>query len=102
MATNGVPNGLHDPADDELDIDYSDIEERYRVRLQDSFDNLIVVDGAPVVEESRREKLIKAITSTFNKKGIPLGEGKIEMPEDEEKKSKGCGRSCSFVRCTVC
>lgn len=105
MASNGVLNGAHDPSEDDLDIDYSDIEERYRVRLQDSFDNLIVVDGAPVVEQSRREKLLKAIASTFTKKGIPVTEAKIEMPEDDEKRSKGCVRlrcaSCDFPSSTL-
>ncbi|KAI8459008.1 translation initiation factor eIF-3 subunit 9 [Phakopsora pachyrhizi] len=74
----------------ELNLDYSDIEQRLRPSFQDTFDNLIVVEGAPVVDESKRARLLKAIVATFGKKGLKINESRIEMPLDPtNQQSKG-------------
>ncbi|KAG0145988.1 hypothetical protein CROQUDRAFT_657918 [Cronartium quercuum f. sp. fusiforme G11] len=93
MTTNGR-NANYSSEDEEidetqLDIDYSDIEERFRPRFQETFDNLIVVHGAPIVDQSKRDRLVKAIVATFGKKGIKISDSKIEMPFDEDNMSKG-------------
>ncbi|MBW0478474.1 hypothetical protein O181_018189 [Austropuccinia psidii MF-1] len=84
---NGDP--LADEDFEDIEIDYTDIEEKLRPRFQDTFDNLIVIEGAPIVDESKRGRLLKAIISTFSKKGLKISESKIEMPLDENKNSKG-------------
>ncbi|KAH9825233.1 eukaryotic translation initiation factor 3 subunit 9 [Melampsora americana] len=92
MSTNGRnPDHFSDEEIDEseLDINYADIEEKYRPKFQDTFDNLIVVHGAPIVDQSKRDRLLKAIVSTFAKKKIHISDSKIEMPQDEDGLSKG-------------
>ncbi|KAI9611023.1 hypothetical protein H4Q26_008870 [Puccinia striiformis f. sp. tritici PST-130] len=55
MVANGKEvDHFTDDDESDLEIDYTDIEERFRPKFQDTFDNLIVVEGAPVVDESKR------------------------------------------------
>ena len=92
MVANGKEvDHFTDDDESDLEIDYTDIEERFRPKFQDTFDNLIVVEGAPVVDESKRARLIKAIISTFAKKDLKISESKIEMPLDANNQSKGSG-----------
>ncbi|THH20860.1 hypothetical protein EW146_g583 [Bondarzewia mesenterica] len=52
-----VPDNI--PRDDiDEDIDYTDIEEKYKVSLEEGFDNILVVDGVPVIDNSKLEKLL--------------------------------------------
>jgi translation initiation factor 3 subunit B len=93
MVANGKEvDHFSDEEDSDLEIDYTDIEERFRPKFQDTFDNLIVVEGAPIVDESKRGRLIKAIISTFAKKDLKISESKIEMPLDPNNQSKGSVR----------
>ncbi|POW06563.1 hypothetical protein PSHT_10300 [Puccinia striiformis] len=96
MVANGKEvDHFTDDDESDLEIDYTDIEERFRPKFQDTFDNLIVVEGAPVVDESKRGRLIKAIISTFAKKDLKISEEKIEMPLDPNNQSKGFVRNSS-------
>ncbi len=69
MASNGVNGAFHD----DEEIDYSDIEAkyvlqsqtfhrrsntlcRYQVEYDESFDNILVVDGVPIIDKAKLEK----------------------------------------------
>ena len=103
-----APNGVNGVYDDE-DIDYSDIEakcvclilmktlrfktlpRRYQVQYDEGLDNILVVDGVPVTDESKREKLLARIAKEFGKKGAPVKPDDMFIPWDEKTgKSKGC------------
>ncbi|KAJ7597144.1 eukaryotic translation initiation factor eIF2A-domain-containing protein [Mycena floridula] len=72
------------------DIDYSDIEAKYHVEYDESFDNTLVVDGVPVIDKSKLAKLLAKIAKEFTKKGVPIKPDDIFMPWDEASgKSKG-------------
>jgi len=84
-----VPNGVtYDPIDDE--IDFSDIDEKYHVESDDGFDNVIVVDGVPVIDRSKLDRLLTKIAKDFTKKGSPIKSDDIFVPWDDAKdKNKG-------------
>ncbi|KAJ7837506.1 hypothetical protein B0H14DRAFT_2790941 [Mycena olivaceomarginata] len=74
------------------DIDYSDIEAKYQVHYDDSFDNMLVVDGIPVIDKSKQEKLVAKICKEFSRKGVPIKPEDIFLPWDDAKgKSQGFG-----------
>ncbi|KAL5495196.1 PRT1 [Sanghuangporus weigelae] len=83
-----VPNGT---IPDDEDIDYSDIEAKYNVELEEGFDdNILVVDGVPVIDNSKLEKLLVKISKEFGKKGAHIKPENIFVPWDEKSgKSKG-------------
>ncbi|KAG8733657.1 Translation initiation factor 3 subunit b [Ceratobasidium sp. 414] len=72
--TNGV---------DDLGIDYSDIEAKYAVAFEEGFDNVLVIDGVPVIDSSREGRLFSKIQKDFARKGAPVKEGGLHMPYDE-------------------
>lgn len=75
---------------DDLGIDYSDIESKYAIAFEEGFDNVLVIDGVPVIDNSREVKLFAKINKEFARKGAPIKEGGIHMPYDEATgKSKG-------------
>ena len=47
---------------------------RYKVELEEGFDNILVVDGVPVIDKSKLEKLLAKICKEFGKKKcmVPL------------------------------
>lgn len=77
--------------DAELDIDYSEIYEQYALDPESGFDNVLVVDNLPIVDESRRQKLLERLRQTFAKAGAPLegsaddkgGYDDMDMPWDD-------------------
>ncbi|KAJ7619135.1 eukaryotic translation initiation factor eIF2A-domain-containing protein [Mycena polygramma] len=72
------------------DIDYSDIEAKYQVQYDDGFDNMLVVDGIPVIDKTKLEKLLTKICKEFSRKGIPIKPDDIFMPwNDTTGKSQG-------------
>ncbi|TDL28371.1 translation initiation factor eIF-3b [Rickenella mellea] len=84
-----VPNGISHSAEED-DIDYSDIEAKYRVEMEEGFDNIIVVDGVPVIDELKLEKLLSKICKEFGKKGLTVKASSIHVPWDKTTgKSKG-------------
>ena len=103
-----APNGVNGVYDDE-DIDYSDIEakcvclilmktsrfktlpRRYQVQYDEGLDNILVVDGVPVIDKSKLEKLLQKISKDFSRKGCPIKPENITVPwNDANGKSKGC------------
>lgn len=64
---------------------------RYRVEYDDGLDNTLVVDGLPVIDKSKLEKLLAKVAKEFSKKGCPIKADDIFVPWDESSgKSKGC------------
>src|SRR5437588_3197346 len=77
----------------EEEIDFTDIEEKYQVPFEEGFDTIIVVDNAPVVDQSREAKLFSFIRKIFKNVG-EIKENGILMqtesdPETGKTKSKG-------------
>jgi translation initiation factor 3 subunit B len=89
------------PLDIELDdvdtldeyIDYSDIEAKYAVHVADQFDTILVIDGVPVVDEDKKDKLLTVIRKQFVKEGVSIKQDGFIMPMEQSKgklMSKGC------------
>ena len=57
-----------------------------------------MVDGVPVIDKSKLDKLLAKISKEFSRKGAPLKVDDVFVPWDDLKdKSKGCVQS----RCTA-
>ncbi|KAJ3570248.1 hypothetical protein NP233_g4527 [Leucocoprinus birnbaumii] len=77
---------LQDPEN----IDYSDIENKYKVKHDEGFDNVLVLDGVPVIGKDKLDKLLTKICKEFSKKGITVRPDDIHVPwDDSTGKSKG-------------
>lgn len=75
---------------------------RYCVDLDDNLDNLIVVDGVPVIDKSKLERLLAKISKEFTKKGAPVKPENIFVPWDESTgKSKGYAKNLSPISLCV-
>ncbi|KAI1796036.1 translation initiation factor eIF-3b [Ganoderma leucocontextum] len=85
-----APTGVNGAAYDDEDIDYSDIEAKYQVQYDEGFDNILVVDGVPVIDKSKMDKLLQKISKDFSRKGCPIKPENINVPWNESNgKSKG-------------
>lgn len=62
------------------DIDFSDLEKEYSIDDEFSFDQYVVVSGAPVIPESKVPVLQKALTGLFSKAGKVVN---MDFPIDE-------------------
>ena len=66
------------------------VETRYQVQQEIGFDNIIVVDGIPIIDKSKLEKLLAKIGKEFSRKGAPIKVDDIFVPwDDSTGKSKG-------------
>ncbi len=75
---------------DNLDIDYSDIETRYAVDVHESLDDVIVIDGVPVVGKDREEKLKETIAKRFKQTaGLNVDVQSMNLPYGDDGQSKG-------------
>jgi len=64
---------------------------RFEVVADEGFDNIVVLDGVPVIDNSRREKLLTKITKEFAKRGSTISANNITVPwDDSTGMSKGC------------
>ncbi|KAI9317686.1 hypothetical protein BX666DRAFT_1939833 [Dichotomocladium elegans] len=64
----------------EEEIDFSDIYEKHQINVEDDLDTIIVVDGAPIVDEAKEEKLRTVLTKLFTKNAGEIKENGIWMP----------------------
>jgi translation initiation factor 3 subunit B len=63
---------------------------RYQVKDKEGFDNCIVVDGVPIIDDSRRERLLVKLGKEFAKRGCPYPPQNTFIPWDDAiGKSKG-------------
>lgn len=74
------------PIDDDFDeneIDFSDLQEQYEVRLDEGLDSFVVIDGLPKVPGESRQKLTKFLLRKLNDAGKAKEEG-VYMPMNED------------------
>ncbi|BFZ57869.1 Translation initiation factor 3 subunit b [Savitreella phatthalungensis] len=69
-------------------IDFRDLEDKYRVEQEEGFDCIVLVDGIPVIPESKKAALIRVLTKTLDRFG-KLKEDGIFMPFGEDGQNKG-------------
>jgi len=68
------------PLDEKGELDFSDLERKYAVSSEEGFENIIVVDNCPEVEEDARKlKLTNVLRNIFGASGT-IGENGIYMP----------------------
>ena len=65
---------------------------RYKVKLQEGFDNILVVDGVPVIDKSKLERLVTKIAKEFTRKGAVIKADDISVPF-----SDSTGKSVGYV-----
>jgi translation initiation factor 3 subunit B len=83
MATAYENLPMDDEDFDESQIDFTDIEEQYQVRLDEGLDAFVVVDGLPKVPDENKGKLVKFILRKLNSVGKVKEDG-VFMPLNEE------------------
>jgi translation initiation factor 3 subunit B len=57
---------------------------RYKVRLEDGFDHILVIDGVPVIDKSKLDKLLTKIAKEFSRKGAAIKVDDISLPWNEK------------------
>src|SRR5271155_2243219 len=68
---------------DEGELDFSDLEMEYEVSFEEGFDNVILVDNCPIVEDdTRKQKLIAFLRKIFSSNGTIKEDG-IYMPMEK-------------------
>ncbi|KAJ7155508.1 eukaryotic translation initiation factor eIF2A-domain-containing protein [Mycena crocata] len=72
------------------EIEYSDIEAKYHVQDDIRTDHVVVVDGVPIIDASKEEKLVARIAKAFNRRGVETFAQNIWIAwDDSTGKSKG-------------
>lgn len=70
-------------------LDFADLEDKFFVAEEDGFDNIILVDGCPLVPEAKKSALLRVLSKLFSSCGTVKDNG-IVMPMDDAKAmSKG-------------
>ena len=41
-----------------LNIDFTDLESKYRITLDEDFDNILIIDNLPKIDSAKEEKLM--------------------------------------------
>ncbi|KAG0223885.1 Translation initiation factor 3 subunit b [Actinomortierella wolfii] len=80
----------------EEDIDFSDIEERYQLSFEEGFDNVVVVDNVPEVNEAKEEKLIGFLRKIFKNVG-EIRPGHFVMPKAINEKGELMSKGYMFI-----
>ncbi|ORY26896.1 eukaryotic translation initiation factor eIF2A-domain-containing protein [Naematelia encephala] len=68
----------------ELEEGYAEIEQKYAVDTQRGFENVLVVDNIPIVDESKKQRLVDRLRAAFEKNGAGIDEDRTNMPWDEK------------------
>ncbi|KAF2759415.1 eukaryotic translation initiation factor-like protein 3 subunit B [Pseudovirgaria hyperparasitica] len=79
------------PIDDDFDeseIDFSDLQEQYEVRLEEGLDAFVVLDGLPRVPEDSKAKLQKYVIRKLTEAAKPREDG-FFMPTNDEGMTEG-------------
>lgn len=75
---------------DETEIDFTDLEDQFQVRLDEGLDAFVVVDGLPKVPDDSKPKLIKFILRKLNTVGKVKEDGVFMPLNDETGQTEGC------------
>lgn len=78
---------LNNLPEHEEDIDFTDIEERYQLSFEEGFDNVVVVDNIPLVDETKEEKLVQFLRKIFKNVG-EIRDNHFVMPKAVNEKGK--------------
>ncbi|KAI8391263.1 eukaryotic translation initiation factor eIF2A-domain-containing protein [Radiomyces spectabilis] len=81
----------------EEDIDFSDIYEKHTISVDNDFDSIVVVDGAPIVDEAKEEKLLTVLKKLFTKGAGEIKESGIWMPMSPNDKGKMESKGYLFI-----
>ena len=57
---------------------------RYAVDTQQGFENVLVLDNVPIVDESKKQRLIDRLRQVFEKAGAAIEENRVNMPWDDK------------------
>ncbi len=89
---------VNDVEIDVSQIDFSDLDAKYSVAEELSYDNIVIVDNLPKVDDAKREKLLAVLKRLLGQNGGTVREEEgIYMPmQSDGKLSKGCARCCSM------
>ena len=79
---------LEDDDFDESQIDFTDLDDQYQVRLDEGLDAFVVIDGLPVVPEDSKSKLVKFVLRKLNSVG-KVKEAGVYMPVNDSGKTEG-------------
>jgi translation initiation factor 3 subunit B len=64
-----LPDPDEDEYDDDEELDFSDLQEKYQVQLQQGLDTFVVADGLPKVTAEQKPRLIKFLLRKLNDVG---------------------------------
>jgi translation initiation factor 3 subunit B len=81
-----LPDPEEEDYDEDEELDFSDLRERFEVQLEQGLDAFVVIDGLPTVEEDAKPKLIKFLKRKLDAAGRIRDES-IHMPLGEDGKS---------------
>ena len=51
---------------------------------QQGFENVLVLDNVPIVDEAKRQRLVDRLRQVFERAGAVIDEDRIDMPWDQE------------------
>lgn len=88
MATAYDNLPVDDEEFDESQVDFTDLEDQYQVRLDEGLDAFVVIDGLPVVPEDSKAKLVKFVLRKLNTVGKVKEDG-VHMPVGDDGKTEG-------------
>lgn len=79
-----------DPTSSVGDIDFSDIEAKYEMHMDEGLDNVIVINGVPIVTSAKEQRLFEAIQKRFRTQAnIDVSLDAMHIPYKEDGESKG-------------
>jgi len=82
-----LPDPEEEDYDEDEELDFSDLRERFEVQLEQGLDAFVVIDGLPEVTEETKPKLIKFLLRKLNAVG-KVREDSVHMPLGEDGKSE--------------
>ena len=78
-----------------LNIDFTDLESKYRITLDEDFDNILIIDNLPKIDSAKEEKLMGVLRKNlFGPVNAVPREGGCLMPRDTE---TGMSRGYVFI-----
>ncbi|KAN0060482.1 Translation initiation factor 3 subunit b [Thecaphora frezii] len=87
---DAISNGAAHIEINDDEIDFADIEHKYSVKFDEGLDDVIVVDGVPVITESRQQKLFETIQKRFKSHaGLDVEIEGMHIPYGDNGESKG-------------
>jgi hypothetical protein len=94
--SGAMPRESDDDDDMPPDEDGDDGNFEAEPQLDTSMKHAIIVDGLPLVDKAKHDKLIGVIRKFFSQVGT-LKEGSPDMPVDANGKSQGCVRAAGWL-----